>query len=88
MEDYSSHSLEGNKIFVHLHPIINRGVAQLAARHVRDVEAGSSSLLTPTKEKQMKKFFHLLFIFSRNKVLQVKKKKKIFIRIENRISLL
>ena len=26
----------------------NRGVAQLAARHVRDVEVGSSSLLTPT----------------------------------------
>ena len=25
-----------------------RGVAQLAARHVRDVEVGSSSLLTPT----------------------------------------
>jgi hypothetical protein len=28
-----------------------RGVAQLVARYVRDVEAGSSSLLTPTKEK-------------------------------------
>ena len=27
-----------------------RGVAQLAARHVRDVEVGSSSLLTPTKQ--------------------------------------
>ena len=27
----------------------NRGVAQLAARHVRDVEVGSSSLLTPTR---------------------------------------
>ena len=27
-----------------------RGVAQLAARHVRDVEVGSSSLLTPTKK--------------------------------------
>ena len=27
----------------------NRGVAQLAARHVRDVEVGSSSLLTPTQ---------------------------------------
>ena len=26
----------------------HRGVAQLAARHVRDVEVGSSSLLTPT----------------------------------------
>lgn len=31
----------------------NRGVAQLAARHVRDVEVGSSSLLTPTKFQQM-----------------------------------
>ncbi len=29
--------------------LIVRGVAQLAARHVRDVEVGSSSLLTPTK---------------------------------------
>ncbi len=28
--------------------ITPRGVAQLAARHVRDVEVGSSSLLTPT----------------------------------------
>ena len=26
-----------------------RGVAQLVARHVRDVEVGSSSLLTPTQ---------------------------------------
>ena len=30
---------------------IHRGVAQLVARYVRDVEAGSSSLLTPTNEK-------------------------------------
>ena len=30
-----------------------RGVAQLAARHVRDVEVGSSSLLTPTKQWKM-----------------------------------
>ena len=30
----------------------NRGVAQLAARHVRDVEVGSSSLLTPTYSKR------------------------------------
>ncbi len=30
-----------------------RGVAQLVARYVRDVEAGSSSLLTPTKKKEM-----------------------------------
>ena len=29
----------------------NRGVAQLVAYYVRDVGAGSSSLLTPTKEK-------------------------------------
>ena len=28
-----------------------RGVAQLVAYHVRDVGVGSSSLLTPTKEK-------------------------------------
>ena len=28
-----------------------RGVAQLVARYVRDVEAGSSSLLTPTNDK-------------------------------------
>ena len=32
--------------------IANRGVAQLAARHVRDVEVGSSSLLTPTNSIQ------------------------------------
>lgn len=30
-----------------------RGVAQLAARHVRDVEVGSSSLLTPTKQDNL-----------------------------------
>ena len=30
-----------------------RGVAQLVARHVRDVEVGSSSLLTPTEVKEM-----------------------------------
>ena len=40
-----------------------RGVAQLAARHVRDVEVGSSSLLTPTAKKRGKdlirtSFFH------------------------------
>ncbi len=29
-----------------------RGVAQLVARYVRDVEAGSSSLLTPTKKRE------------------------------------
>gem|GEM_PF-3410368 len=30
-----------------------RGVAQLAARHVRDVEVGSSSLLTPTSQNNL-----------------------------------
>ena len=34
---------------VFLQPQNGRGVAQLVARYVRDVEAGSSSLLTPTK---------------------------------------
>ena len=33
--------------------VANRGVAQLAARHVRDVEVGSSSLLTPTEDKRI-----------------------------------
>ena len=33
--------------------VANRGVAQLAARHVRDVEVGSSSLLTPTEQKRI-----------------------------------
>ena len=33
---------------VFLQPQNGRGVAQLVARYVRDVEAGSSSLLTPT----------------------------------------
>ncbi len=33
---------------VFLQPQKRRGVAQLVARYVRDVEAGSSSLLTPT----------------------------------------
>ncbi len=33
--------------------MLTRGVAQLAARHVRDVEVGSSSLLTPTFFQQM-----------------------------------
>ena len=31
-----------------------RGVAQLVARYVRDVEVGSSSLLTPTKKRILK----------------------------------
>ena len=41
-----------------------RGVAQLVARYVRDVEAGSSSLLTPTKKKRRKSvsFFCIHFI--------------------------
>ena len=30
-----------------------RGVAQLVARYVRDVEAASSSLVTPTKFKSI-----------------------------------
>lgn len=34
-----------------------RGVAQLVARYVRDVEAGSSSLLTPTKKKRCRAVF-------------------------------
>ena len=36
---------------VFLQPQKRRGVAQLVARYVRDVEAGSSSLLTPTNKK-------------------------------------
>ena len=36
---------------VFLQPQNGRGVAQLVARYVRDVEAGSSSLLTPTLPK-------------------------------------
>ena len=42
----------------------NRGVAQLAARHVRDVEVGSSSLLTPTLinfKAIVLKFFYVVF---------------------------
>ena len=37
-----------------------RGVAQLVARYVRDVEVGSSSLLTPTK-KRILKYLRILF---------------------------
>ncbi len=40
------------KIFITF-AVANRGVAQLAARHVRDVEVGSSSLLTPTEQKRI-----------------------------------
>ena len=34
---------------VFLSPLNFRGVAQLVARYVRDVEAASSSLVTPTR---------------------------------------
>ena len=37
---------------VFLQPQNGRGVAQLVARYVRDVEAGSSSLLTPTPNEK------------------------------------
>ena len=37
---------------VFLQPQNGRGVAQLVARYVRDVEAGSSSLLTPTPTRK------------------------------------
>ena len=39
-----------------------RGVAQLAARHVRDVEVGSSSLLTPTKKAAIFKLSLFLYL--------------------------
>lgn len=42
----------------------NRGVAQLAARHVRDVEVGSSSLLIPTHQKGKNLERDLAFLFS------------------------
>ena len=41
---------------VFLQPQNTRGVAQLVARYVRDVEAGSSSLLTPTKSLKIRIF--------------------------------
>ena len=44
--------------------IANRGVAQLAARHVRDVEVGSSSLLIPTHQKGKNLERDLAFLFS------------------------
>ena len=37
-----------------LENIKDRDVAQLVARHVRDVEVGSSSLLIPTKKIKIK----------------------------------
>jgi hypothetical protein len=39
----------------------NRGVAQLVAYYVRDVGAGSSSLLTPTNEKPFRESGRALF---------------------------
>ncbi len=56
------------KIILTLQSQKPRGVAQLAARHVRDVEVGSSSLLTPTQSRvnllQIKKNLQeILFIF-------------------------
>ena len=39
-----------------------RGVAQLVARYVRDVEVGSSSLLTPTK-KRILNYLRILFFY-------------------------
>lgn len=39
----------------------NRGVAQLAARHVRDVEVGSSSLLIPTTKRGKSEMIYLFF---------------------------
>lgn len=40
-----------------------RGVAQLVARYVRDVEVGSSSLLTPTK-KRILNYLRILFFIN------------------------
>jgi hypothetical protein len=40
-----------NYYFCHRKIVDYRGVAQLVAYYVRDVGAGSSSLLTPTNEK-------------------------------------
>ena len=48
---------------VFLQPQNGRGVAQLVARYVRDVEAGSSSLLTPTKA-QKDTVFSVSFLFN------------------------
>jgi hypothetical protein len=44
--------LEKLKAFSIFAPHLNRDVAQLVARYVRDVEVGSSSLLIPTKVKR------------------------------------
>ncbi len=58
--------------------MVNRGVAQLVARYVRDVEAGSSSLLTPTKQikalpLKREGFFHYGVAGSTCKSLLMKK---------------
>ena len=54
--DFSLLSAIFNLFALSLHPNffneVRRGVAQLAARYVRDVEVGSSSLLTPTISKK------------------------------------
>ena len=39
-----------------------RGVAQLVARYVRDVEAASSSLVTPTNLKKKKMTYNTLIL--------------------------
>ena len=54
---------------VFLQPQIGRGVAQLVARYVRDVEAGSSSLLTPTK--RICKASPLFFVIMSNNILNL-----------------
>ena len=50
-------------------PFGRRGVAQLVARYVRDVEAGSSSLLTPTK--RICKASPLFFVIMSNNILNL-----------------
>ena len=47
-KNHRKNFLNPKKTLIFALEIANRGVAQLAARHVRDVEVGSSSLLTPT----------------------------------------
>ncbi len=58
---------------VFLQPQKRRGVAQLVARYVRDVEAGSSSLLTPTKKGNPKwiAFFRLEIIDERLEIISL-----------------
>gem|GEM_PF-3131075 len=46
-----------------LENIMDRDVAQLVARHVRDVEVGSSSLLIPTKKIKINKIILIPLIF-------------------------